>query len=1211
MGTDTKMRPAGMLVGRCMVGMTDSPRNRWGGAEDALAQPDGAKFVSYGENHLSAAPNRGLFALANNIDTLNHIANRGEADPFVITLASVPVSTTLDLGLELPYEPVAIGQVATDPNDLFYLVDSTSGLPVYASDGTRVYVTEVQNSDGSDPWTTRTIGVSKTVKEMEKYGVKISGHVDNGVRAGQIALISGIPGYTGFYLITNIETGSTDDYIWLGAALDSHDETTLAFGTFAERVDAYDDFQEASALTTQWTKSSLPGGAAVQVYFDGMFKPDCKLILNKVPDASHASIDLYFWYPTERGMSFNHPEIENQKLNPVVDALTDISLQDAYEGKAKFYPAIFDAGEGREIEVDGGPVLLDTGASFAGVNNPLKALLQCDNSASEKKVDQLTIDDAPSTVTFNSVVYRRVESSLDFVVAEVGGQSYARTPADAALMDFIVCRDSAFDGTNWLTRQANGPKPLGDLIKFSDSVWGVATSWRAAPSSDILIKSLYGDALTGIAAAYVNCSVYRAVAALGVGSHNGNLSLQEPGDTIWDGKTDGATLGVFSCVDNAVTNVAKYTRTPAVAVVTGVYDHPAYPAVNLNLGMSVRPYDFRVQQSTEYPSTGNNALILLSNSETFGSHAESLLHGANIVLASDKVTVAADTEVEVEAPTVDINGTTLTTVDSPTVDINGTGGSGAVDIDAVATVTVDAPSVDITGTGGSGSVNCNGVTVTLDASGGVVIDSDGYINADFAYSSAVSGFGPLTNAHDRLMLGSKAATIDATVDYGTIAASDTCTLHSGVSQAFIAAADTCTVDCTGTYSANMAALASRDCSLGSRDTSSQCVALASAGYQVDGEDCAVLASSAAINAVVDGSQSASIASVDYPVDGLGCVAIASHSELTASIEGNYSVALASNRCSTDSDHYAQCAISSFDSVLHGDYLASIAALGGSTITGVGSSLVSAYDCDVDGDYSSAVISKASLVEGDSLLAIASSYCALRNPGLPVVGHSVLLASKYAELAEDYTIAGGADAGTLTPNYSNQNLTWKINSATGNITALTITPGDPSPDYAEYFENVSPGVLPVGSLLTRVGSKVRAACSGERIIGVVSAHPSVVCGGADLSWAGKYARDEFGAKIAEIGTDGVRRFKYSDAYDASKSSEYTPRTQRPEEWTCVGLLGQVHVRIDATVTSGTLFIAPGTAGVGTHSEAETRCELMEITTPFSEEKGYGVALCLIR
>jgi len=76
----------------------------------------------------------------------------------------------------------------------------------------------------------------------------------------------------------------------------------------------------------------------------------------------------------------------------------------------------------------------------------------------------------------------------------------------------------------------------------------------------------------------------------------------------------------------------------------------------------------------------------------------------------------------------------------------------------------------------------------------------------------------------------------------------------------------------------------------------------------------------------------------------------------------------------------------------------------------------------------------------------------------------------------------------------------------------------------------------------------------------------------------------------------------------------PRSQRPDEWSVVGLIGQLRLAIDATVEDGDDIIA-GKDGLGTKGDWTVRrgaqVEVMEIEVPYSKKKGYGVALVFVR
>lgn len=307
---------------------------------------------------------------------------------------------------------------------------------------------------------------------------------------------------------------------------------------------------------------------------------------------------------------------------------------------------------------------------------------------------------------------------------------------------------------------------------------------------------------------------------------------------------------------------------------------------------------------------------------------------------------------------------------------------------------------------------------------------------------------------------------------------------------------------------------------------------------------------------------AALASRLMYIDGNECAAIASSATAAAYVAGDQSVVIASLDSGTNSGHICQAVIASDASATHGN-------------------------CAV--------------VQG-AVHGFATNLAA------------ALVGSRNCENHLNYSLAGGYDAGAAVAlANADQNLTWRLDSTcSGGVTGSADgTWTSTGVDYAEYFPNVEAEVIPVGSLVSRAGRNVRMAVPGDRILGVVSAQPSVVGGDGAMHWSGKYERDLFGGYVFEVDANGVMARKLNPDYDSAKEAEYQGRAKRPEEWTCVGLLGQLHVRIDDTVTSETLFVEPGTDGRGTATDTETRCEVMEITTPYTKKRGYGVALCLVR
>jgi hypothetical protein len=129
------------------------------------------------------------------------------------------------------------------------------------------------------------------------------------------------------------------------------------------------------------------------------------------------------------------------------------------------------------------------------------------------------------------------------------------------------------------------------------------------------------------------------------------------------------------------------------------------------------------------------------------------------------------------------------------------------------------------------------------------------------------------------------------------------------------------------------------------------------------------------------------------------------------------------------------------------------------------------------------------------------------------------------------------------------------------------------DYAELFEwydgNPS-GEDRVGYTVTLVEgtNKIKKMEVGDTPLGVVSAAPGVV-GGQGLHWHGYWEKDDWGRPVYaqqlirgepvfnEDGTPKMKRVKNPD-YDVTLEESYLPRDKR-QEWSYIGLLGQVYIR----------------------------------------------------
>lgn len=223
--------------------------------------------------------------------------------------------------------------------------------------------------------------------------------------------------------------------------------------------------------------------------------------------------------------------------------------------------------------------------------------------------------------------------------------------------------------------------------------------------------------------------------------------------------------------------------------------------------------------------------------------------------------------------------------------------------------------------------------------------------------------------------------------------------------------------------------------------------------------------------------------------------------------------------------------------------------------------------------------------------------------------AMILASNGVVSTTSNSISGGYNTGSS----SEANKSWQIESMTGNIKATGAITGSSSfADFAEMFENKIHEEIPVGTIVALDGDKVVKANSDD-ILGVISKTAVVVAGDSTFSWQGRYLKDEFGGLIYEerefVNEDGTIEILSlpveNKGYDKTRTQ--IPRSERKDEWSCVGLIGQVHTRIDETVNVGDYLKANN--GVGTKSDIKTNLRVMKITKEF--DGSYGVALCILK
>ncbi|WOD61755.1 peptidase G2 [Niallia taxi] len=305
----------------------------------------------------------------------------------------------------------------------------------------------------------------------------------------------------------------------------------------------------------------------------------------------------------------------------------------------------------------------------------------------------------------------------------------------------------------------------------------------------------------------------------------------------------------------------------------------------------------------------------------------------------------------------------------------------------------------------------------------------------------------------------------------------------------------------------------------------------------------------------------------------------------------------------------------------------IASTSGYAKTETSSVISSTSDSKATGDKTAVIASSNSEAIGEGSVIIASSGDSKTEGGRDaIIGSNnskttgsaengkLILASNGVVNDNNYSVRGGYGDST---NPSTGNTKWELDSisGTGKFTGA-VTGASSFSDYAEYFESTNGEKIDSGFIVTLDNGKIRKANDGEMPLGVISETAGNILGQATFYWQNRYLTNEFGGLILEEKVIQIKKDETDDvifehhmlpvenpAWDSN--AEYISRENR-DEWHVVGLLGQIRVRIDETVKENG-FIGPN-EGIGTFSD--TGYKVMEITTPYDEEKGYGVAICFV-
>lgn len=194
------------------------------------------------------------------------------------------------------------------------------------------------------------------------------------------------------------------------------------------------------------------------------------------------------------------------------------------------------------------------------------------------------------------------------------------------------------------------------------------------------------------------------------------------------------------------------------------------------------------------------------------------------------------------------------------------------------------------------------------------------------------------------------------------------------------------------------------------------------------------------------------------------------------------------------------------------------------------------------------------------------------------------------------IAGG-DASTGAALSANRK--WSISNATGLIKTVQATSVGTFSDVAEYFPNGTGTEIPVATIVMLEGDAVVPWDGSGAIVGVISATAAFIAGDSHFTWASRYLYDKFGRPVWVDGIDedtgeAIKVQAENPYFDPSIIN--IPRSDRPDEWSLVGVVGQVFTRVDETAKAGDMI--------------GDKLQVMKITTSYQESDGYAVARCFI-
>lgn len=137
------------------------------------------------------------------------------------------------------------------------------------------------------------------------------------------------------------------------------------------------------------------------------------------------------------------------------------------------------------------------------------------------------------------------------------------------------------------------------------------------------------------------------------------------------------------------------------------------------------------------------------------------------------------------------------------------------------------------------------------------------------------------------------------------------------------------------------------------------------------------------------------------------------------------------------------------------------------------------------------------------------------------------------------------------------------------------------DFGEYFEwnDGNPNNEDrIGYMVQLNKDKIELAESFENCIGIISDTCIITGGACSFEWHKMYLRDDFGRELKDENGNSIINPEYNP------DTEYISRDKR-QEWSKVGILGQIHTRQDGTLKVG--GFAGCVNGIATNAETGYR------------------------